>query len=291
MLQQTVIGVLEDALYHGRNIDRASLDKLVWASNAARTNSLDALKGQYQRIVQKLPMPPSPRKGPEVEVIELSSRGSSPRRPPVMALPPSAKEKAQPSPRLPPPAPTKQKSPPSSRPPPPVVVRARPERRVSGRDFYCRYSVDLQMSPRPLTRAFDPGRGSMCPVCSVKLPVDSADVWEFKLSVMEKLPPAKSPTREKEKKNAKDRGRSQTGKEVVAVAEQKQKTVKFLIPAKFIVKCHTPEGEYACVLCCGPDSKYSGVVVLCDDPESLVDHVVKEHKIAEIEKEIDIIAG
>lgn len=111
------------------------------------------------------------------------------------------------------------------------------------------------------------------------------------MSVMEKLPPAKSPTREKEKKNAKDRGRSQTGKEVVAVAEQKQKTVKFLIPAKFIVKCHTHEGEYACVLCCGPDSKYSGVVVLCDDPESLVDHVVKEHKIAEIEKEIDIIAG
>lgn len=110
------------------------------------------------------------------------------------------------------------------------------------------------------------------------------------MSVIEKLPPAKSPTRDKEKKDAKDRGRSQTGKDVVAVAEQKQKTVKFRIPAKFVVKCHTPEGEYACVLCCGPDSKYSGVVVLCDDPESLVDHVVKEHKVAEIEKEIDIIA-
>lgn len=153
-----------------------------------------------------------------------------------------------------------------------------------------------------MMRAFDPGRGSRCPVCDVKLDVDSADVWEFKLSVKEKLqqarekiarnssPPAKSPTRGKEKTDVKDRGRSRTSREVVAVAEQEQiKMVKFRLPAKFVVKCHTPEGDYACVLCCGPSSNYSGVVVLCDDPESLVDHVVKEHKVAEIEKDFDII--
>lgn len=160
------------------------------------------------------------------------------------------------------------------------------------------------MSPRPLTRAFDPGRGSRCPVCEVKLAVDSADVWEFKLSVVEKLPPAKdtarnlslpgkSPTRDKEKTDAKDRGRSTTGKEVVAVTEQKQKSklVKFRITAKFVVKCHTPEGDYACVLCCGPSNNYSGVVVLCDDAESLVDHVAKEHTAADMEKEVDILRG
>lgn len=129
-------------------------------------------------------------------------------------------------------------------------------------------------------------------------------MWELKVPVKEKLPPAKvaplnpsppvkSPPQDKEKKDAKDRGGSKIVKEAaaVAVAEQKPKMVKFQIPAKFVVKCHTPEGEYACVLCCGPSGNYSGVVVLCDDPESLVDHVVKEHKAAEIEKEIDIITG
>lgn len=276
-------------------MDRAGLDKLMWASNAARTGSLDALKGQYQRLAQELFIPRSPAKAAvEAEVIELSSRGSSPRRPPVKALPPPAAKVHSPPPPPPPPpraAPTAE------------VARPRPKRKTSGRDFYCRYSVDLQLSPRPLSRAFDPGRGSACPVCSAKLAVDSADMWEFKLPVKEKLPPAKatsrdpsppgkSQTREK-KTEAKDRGRSKTGKEVVAVAElkQKQKMVKFRIPAKFVVKCHTPEGDYACVLCCGPSGNYSGVVVLCDDPESLVDHVVKEHDAADIEKEIDIIAG
>ncbi|KAJ4387780.1 hypothetical protein N0V93_008382 [Gnomoniopsis smithogilvyi] len=277
LLQQTVIGILEEALYSGRRIDRTSLDKLVWASNAARTNSLDALKGQYQRIVQELPMPPSPQEFFEAEVIELSSRGSSPRRQPIKALPPS-RAKSPPEPKakpLPPPSPRHQTA--------VVVVRPPPERRTSGRDFYCRYSIDLQMSPRPLARAFDPGQGSRCPACDVKLAVDCADVWGFKLSLQEKLPlvketaqspPARSPT---------------AGKEVVAVTEQRM--VRFRIPAKFVVKCHTPEGDYACVLCCGPRGNYSGVVVLCDDPEALVDHVVKEHKVADIEKEVDIIRG
>ncbi|KAJ4412459.1 hypothetical protein N0V82_008778 [Gnomoniopsis sp. IMI 355080] len=293
LLQQTVIGVLEDALYSGKHIDRASIDKLVWASNAARTNSLDALKGQYQRIVQELPIPTSPKKYVEAEVIEVSSRGSSPRRQPLKALPPP-RAKSPPSPfsrahPLPLIVAKTADARPSSRPPPPPaaiveVISRTTERRLSGRDYYCRYSLDLQKSPRPLMRAFDPGRGSRCPVCDVKLDVDSADVWEFKLSVKEKLLQAK------ETKDAKDRGRSRTGREVVAVAEQEQtKTVKFRVPAKFVVKCHTPEGDYACVLCCGPSSNYSGVVVLCDDPESLVDHVVKEHKVAEIEKEFDIL--
>lgn len=139
-------------------------------------------------------------------------------------------------------------------------------------------------------------------MCSIKLAVDSSDVWEFTLTAKQKppsansapqnsTPAARSPTRDKRKLDANDRGPSKTGKEIVAVSEQKQKQMKFRIPAKFVVKCHTPEGDYACVLCCGPSVDYSGVVVLCDDPESLVDHVVKEHRAADIKKEIDIITA
>lgn len=85
------------------------------------------------------------------------------------------------------------------------------------------------------------------------------------------------------------RGRSRTGKEVVAVTEQSGKKLTFRIPARFVVKCHTPLGEYACGLCAGPRGD-SAVVVLCETPEDLVDHIAKEHKTADIEKDVDIIA-
>lgn len=272
MLQQTVIGVLEEALYDGRQIDRAGVNKLVWASRAAREGSLDALKGQYQRLAQELPIPRSPSKYIEAEVVELSSRGSSPRRSPVKALPPAVK--ALSSPRE------------LSRAPQP------PPKQWSGRDFYCRYSIDLQLSPNPLSQAFDPGRGGPCPACGLSLAVDSADMWEFKLAG-EPSTTVKFAEIEKlgGKDRDKDRGRSTPGKEIVSVKEQRQKMVRFRLPAKFVVKCHTPEGDYACVLCSGPRSDYSGVVVLCDDPEALVDHVARDHKASDIEKDIDIIVG
>lgn len=154
--------------------------------------------------------------------------------------------------------------------------------------------MDLQLSPRRLSQAFDPGKGSSCPTCGLNLAVDSADMWEFNL-LGEPSTTVKAAKTEKaggkEKEKDKDRGRSTSGKEMVIVKEQKQKMVRFRVPAKFVVKCHTPEGDYACVLCCGPRGDYSGVVVLCDDPEALVDHVAKDHDASEIEKEIDIIVG
>lgn len=179
----------------------------------------------------------------------------------------------------------------------------------------------------PLAGAFDPGRGSRCPVCKLKIPVDAADMWDIEFPVKKKLspapamrslraqsPPAKSTAskktmnkskdkdkdKDKEKdqergndknRDNKDRSRSRADKEVVAVAEKKQEMLKFRVPPKFVIKCHTPEGDYACVICCGPRGDYSGVVLLCDDPESLVDHVAKEHKVVEIEREVDILPG
>lgn len=184
----------------------------------------------------------------------------------------------------------------------------------NAKDFFCRYSIDLQRSPKmPLGRSFDPGRESRCPACKIRIPVDSDDMWDVDFPVRGKLPPAPAhprapspgpPGRSKgrpdkkakapppppaEKETAMSRGRSRTGKEVVAVTEESGKKLTFRIPARFVVKCHTTLGEYVCGLCAGPRGD-SAVVVLCETPEDLVDHIAKEHKIADIEKDVDIIA-
>lgn len=224
-------------------------------------------------------------------MIELSSRGSSPRRPP----PPRA--------LLPPPTRSKTPAPP----PPRSASKMR-----NAKDFFCRYSIDLQRSPKmPLARSFDPGRESRCPACKIRIPVDSDDMWDVDFPITGKLPPAPAhprapspglpsgssskgasdkkakqppPPPTAENGTALSRGRSRTGKEVVAVTEQSGRKLTFRVPARFVVKCHTPLGEYACGLCAG------AVVVLCETPEDLVDHIAKEHKTADIEKDVDIIA-
>ncbi|SPJ79119.1 uncharacterized protein FTOL_07510 [Fusarium torulosum] len=58
-LQQTVINVLQDALYNGRQLDRADMARLIAASDAARDGSLGALRQQRQRLMDdEMPMPP-----------------------------------------------------------------------------------------------------------------------------------------------------------------------------------------------------------------------------------------
>ncbi|KAK8065853.1 hypothetical protein PG997_012600 [Apiospora hydei] len=59
-LQQTVINVLQDALYNGRQLDNADMSKLIAASNAARDGSLDALRQQRQRQTLAIEAPPVP---------------------------------------------------------------------------------------------------------------------------------------------------------------------------------------------------------------------------------------
>lgn len=309
--------MLEDALYSGRQINRAGIERLVFASESARNGSLDALKGQYHRLLSDLP-PARPllqhhhhhqHYANEPEIIEVSSSSSTstsghpyspryaPARPALLAAPP----------------------------PPPSQPSKRPS--ASGLDFFCRYSADLQLSPMPLARAFDPGRGSRCPGCRARLPLDADDMWEMEFPVRKKLPlplllpppapedraaaarrdpspPGRSPSRHRadDGRRGSPRGRSRAGKEVVAavVAEEEERLrqrgtavrmMRFRVPARFVAKCHTPEGDYACVLCCGPRGDYAGPVVLCDGPEALVDHVAREHRVVDIEREVDILPG
>ncbi|KAG8163140.1 hypothetical protein KVR01_007618 [Diaporthe batatas] len=150
-----------------------------------------------------------------------------------------------------------------------------------------------------------------------RIPVDSDDMWDVDFHIRGKLPPAPAPPRapspgpprssrpppEKKREEppapaaaagngdtAVSRGRSRTGKEVVAVTERSGKKLTIRIPARFVVKCHTPLGEYACALCARPRGDSAPVVVLCETPEDLVDHIATEHKTSDIEKDTDIIA-
>lgn len=74
------------------------------------------------------------------------------------------------------------------------------------------------------------------------------------------------------------------------MVEQSGRKLTFRIPARFVVKCHTPMGEYACALCAAPRADSAPVIVLCETPEDLVDHIAREHKIGDFEKDVDIIS-
>ena len=88
MLQQTVINVLQDALYNDRPPTRADLAKLYTASESARANSIDALRTQYQRMLTGGPIN-KPLALPSATSISSSatSRRSSPSPPPIDTSP------------------------------------------------------------------------------------------------------------------------------------------------------------------------------------------------------------
>ena len=54
-LQQTVINVLQDALLNDRKLSKADIHRLISAQDNARQGSLDALRDQYDRMIQDQP--------------------------------------------------------------------------------------------------------------------------------------------------------------------------------------------------------------------------------------------
>lgn len=61
-------------------------------------------------------------------------------------------------------------------------------------------------------------------------------------------------------------------------------TREFRLGQRFVVKCHTPDGEYACTIC----NKGSEVDAICRTVESLVKHVGTYHDATELEREPDL---
>lgn len=127
--------------------------------------------------------------------------------------------------------------------------------------LYCRYSMDIQyIKMKPLAASFAPGGECRCPDCGLRLDVESDDFWEIN---------KRSPV-------LVDDGR---GYEKEVIEER-----SFHLGQRFVVKCHTPNGEYACVLC----SRHRDADAICPSIDTLVHHVGKFHTASELERDPDL---
>ncbi|KAH7134430.1 hypothetical protein EDB81DRAFT_887231 [Dactylonectria macrodidyma] len=246
-LQQTVIDVLQDALYHGRQLDRVDMAKLVAASDAARDGSLGALRDQRQRLLLAAPeeRQPSPQLAlgpPRRASTVVDSERSTP-----LAL-----------------GPPKRASTVSSASVHSSQLAVGPPRRASSvvdaDPLYCRYSLDLQYAHnKPLTASFAPGRECQCPACGVQLEAEGDDCWAI-------------------------RKRAKRWLLVDGYDRQVEEDVEVLVDQRFVVKCHTTYGTYACILC----SIYRDGDIICDNADALVNHVGRAHDITELERQPDL---
>ncbi|KAF2235259.1 hypothetical protein EV356DRAFT_523238 [Viridothelium virens] len=254
-LQQTVIQVLQDALENGRRLRRTDIDRLVQASQSAQHNSVDALRSQYHRYQHS---------GGGLRLENGGSSSSSQHHRRQRSLPPPKLRQITDTATRGGTVATAV----ASRALTASHPAASPAAAVHDVSIFCPYSLDLQQQPRKnLNIAFAPGGGSRCPVCEVRIPVDGEEEW----------------TIGKRKRSLVAAGAGadgRGGREGEVVVEH----CEFHVTARFVVKCHTESGEYACVLC----SENRGVDLLCADPEALVAHVGRKHKIGEYEREIDL---
>ena len=124
--------------------------------------------------------------------------------------------------------------------------------------LFCCYSLDLQYaSHKPLNGAF--ARNAQCPDCGSRLDVSPDDVWAIAkctdVVVLE---------------NGVERDVTQTR--------------EFHLGQRFVVKCHTPDGQYACVLC----SRHRERDAVCRSVEALANHVGRFHDVGELELDPDL---
>jgi hypothetical protein len=206
-LQQTVIGVLQDALNNDRQLTRADQAKLIAASNAAREGSLNALQQAQQRMSSN-----------------NTVRSASPQR--SIAAPKRA----------------------------PTAIMD------SGDQLFCHYSLDLQYSrDKPLAASFAPGGSCACPACGIPLDVTADDFWMIG---------------------------KRTPRTIIEHGYETEimETREFRLGQRFALKCHTPDGEYACTIC----NKNRDVDAICRTVDSLVKHVGTFHDVEELEREVDL---
>jgi hypothetical protein len=211
-LQQTVINVLQDALYNNRPLTQADMERLIAAQHAARDGSLDALEGQYSRMLNNKRLLP-PQRHQTFNGLGIAAHSSS-----------------------------------SGSPPPPLARRVKSLPAPPPR-LFCRYAETLQSRPGALSTAFSPSGDGHCPTCGVLLSVDTRDVWVFSTQ-----------------------GGGQTIRE-------------YQMDARFVVKCHTCDGRFACVLC----NRFRDVDCVCRDVEALVKHLATQHTPDEFERDADLV--
>lgn len=126
--------------------------------------------------------------------------------------------------------------------------------------LFCRYSLDLQyVQNKPLAATFAPGGPCQCPACGLRLDVTADDFWK----IGKRTP----------------RTIFEKGYETEIM-----ETREFRLGQRFVLKCHTPDGEYACTIC----NKNRDVDAICRTVDSLVKHVGTYHDVEELDREVDL---
>ncbi|TKA34361.1 hypothetical protein B0A50_00343 [Salinomyces thailandicus] len=220
-LQQTVISVLQDALYNGRGLTETDQRRLIAAQSAARDSSLDALEDHYRRVNSTAKRKPLPTCGNHssqpllLEPAPLRANFSRPQKPQPQFTPYSLiPQTLPPRTRSPSPTPTL----PSS------SSFSSPETTPT---LFCPYSTTLQTTNEPLSATFHPTDPclSTCPHCRKRLDVSQTDFWFLTLTS-----PCPSTT---------------TTAAAAAATATERGTRQHRVDARFIVQCHTTAGKFA----------------------------------------------
>lgn len=257
-LQQTVINVLQEALYSGRGLTETDQRRLIAAQSAARDGSLDALEDHYARI--------STRKRREI----------LPNNPPQrLLLPATSTATDAPSVHHPPWNPSSALTT-TLRPPHSTTPSYAPDPAL-----FCPYSIHLQTTSQPLPSSSttpDPTESSLtCPTCHFHIPVSARDYWILSTTTSPSPPSSTSTHAHHHPTN--DAAHDEEDEDFVplaatAASPSSPRNREWKVTARFLVKSHTPEGRFACVFCEREGRRY---VCVARSVEGLVRHLGKWH--------------
>jgi hypothetical protein len=258
-LQGTVIGLLEDALYHGRLQD---INKLYNASEFAQAGSVRALRDQYQRMLQAAPIRPGGmiRRTSSTPSMNQSrrdtrtitqgghddrnDRGDRSRGARASRINEVETEKS-------------------------FAVsngHSSPTETSAGHFFdssgplYCRYAERLQETGAPLDDNFSVEGSCACPQCGTKISIQPGRAWRIDKELVHRA----------------------GGREREHGEQVEERT--YYINNRFLVKCHREKAGFACLLC----FRYRDNDTLCETIQRFVNHIWKKHSVAEYEAETDI---
>jgi hypothetical protein len=127
----------------------------------------------------------------------------------------------------------------------------------------CLYSEELQRTEQPLSSSFSSRGSHRCPVCDLYIDTAAPDNWIIEV----RKPVLTYDNHLEEERHAVE-------------------TRSFEVGARFVVKCHTEGGEFACVLC----PRYRDVDAFCGNVESLITHLGQKHTSDQFEEEIDLLS-
>ncbi|KAI7696605.1 hypothetical protein KC353_g17428, partial [Hortaea werneckii] len=226
-LQQTVINVLQNALYSGRGLTETDQRRLIAAQSAARDGSLDALEDHYARI--------STRQRREILPNNTTQR----------LLPPAPSISNE--------TPSTHYLPPNPSPAPTTALR--PYRLPQSTRSYspdpalfCPYSIHLQNTSQPLpssTTTEPPETSLTCPTCHSSIPVSARDYWILSTTG----PPPSSSTHPhhpiSDEVYEEEDDFIPLPAAATAASPAYPRNREWKLTARFLVKSHTPEGKFA----------------------------------------------